>query len=207
MAWPGMGAPRRDAHCPRHPRQACRARHRTDPAGVGADVGRRQSISGPSASRWTDKELIVHGYEGHSDAHWLDWLAVHPSAAARLGWTADPGELFAWYGPDGTWRARTLRRAHGQLSHQPPGTGACAEGWQVVVSDIGYAELLTVFPEMTRTLYLSRKLPPTVVNRGLQMNEQCRSWSTTGEASRVPGSLRPIMQFQPSQARRGQAGG
>ena len=108
---------------------------------------------------WTDKELIVHGYEGHSDAHWLDWLAVHPSAAARLGWTADPGELFAWYGPDGTWRARTLRRAHGQLSHQPPGTGACAEGWQVVVSDIGYAELLTVFPEMTRTLYLSRKLP------------------------------------------------
>ena len=60
---------------------------------------------------WTDKELIVHGYEGHSDAHWLDWLAVHPSAAARLGWTADPGELFAWYGPDGT-----------AGRHPPPGT-------------------------------------------------------------------------------------
>lgn len=108
---------------------------------------------------WTDEELIVHGYEEHSDARWLDWVAFHPSAAARLGWTVDPDELFAWYGPDGTWRARTLRRAHGQLSHQPPGTAACAEGWQVVVSDIGHAELLTVFPLMTRTLYLSRKLP------------------------------------------------
>ena len=95
---------------------------------------------------WADEELVVYGREAHSDPPWLDWLALHPSAAARLGWVADPDKLFAWLGRDGAWRARTLRRAHGQLSHQPPATAACAEGWQVIISDAGYAELLATFP-------------------------------------------------------------
>jgi len=106
---------------------------------------------------WSHEELVVYGREPSTDARWLTWLALHPAAGFRLGWEPAPDELFTWRGADGGWRTRTVRRARGQLSHQPA-TAACAEVWQVVLSDIGRAELLTVFPATKRTLVLTRKL-------------------------------------------------
>jgi hypothetical protein len=108
---------------------------------------------------WGDKELVVRGFEMDSDPPWHDWLALHPAVGMELQWEPDPGYLFAWIGLDGSWRARTVRRARGQLTHQPPAKTACAEVWQVVLSDTGRVELLSAFPETTRTLRLTRTLP------------------------------------------------
>jgi hypothetical protein len=108
---------------------------------------------------WSHEELVVYGRELSTDARWLEWLALHPAAGFRLGWEPAPDDLFTWRGTDGDWRARTVRRARGQLSHQPSAAAACAEVWQVVLSDTGRTELLAAFPATTRTLALTRTLP------------------------------------------------
>ena len=146
MAWPGVGTPRGDAYCSRDTRQATEVLNRPPRQAWEQTFAGASGYPDQLLLDWADEELVVHGREAHSDPPWLDWLALHPSAAARLGWIPDPDKLFAWLGRDGAWRARTLRRARGQLSHQPPATAACAEGWQVIISDAGYAELLATFP-------------------------------------------------------------
>jgi hypothetical protein len=108
---------------------------------------------------WTDEELVMHGVVGHSDARWLEWFGLHPSAGYQLGWLPDDTEPFAWQGPDGNWRARTIRRARGQLSHRPPARTYCAEVWQIVVSDAGLADLRSTFGSLTRTFEVKRTLP------------------------------------------------
>ncbi len=108
---------------------------------------------------WTDEQLVVEGWEMHSDPPWHRWLALHPAVGRRLGWTSDLTELFCWRGDDGAWRARSIRRARGQLSHQSPGHAYCAEGWQVVLSDTGLAELRQAFGPLRRDLVVQRTLP------------------------------------------------
>jgi hypothetical protein len=108
---------------------------------------------------WSDEQLVVEDWEMHSDPPWHHWLALHPAVGRRLGWTPDLTELFCWHGGDGTWRARSIRRARGQLSHPPPGLAYCAEGWQVVLSDTGLAELRQTFGPLRRELVVQRTLP------------------------------------------------
>ncbi len=95
----------------------------------------------------------------HTDPPWYRWLALHPAVGHRLCWILDPTELFCWNGGDGTWRARSIRRARGQLSHQPPGHAYCAEGWQVVLSDAGLTEFRQAFGPLRRNLLVQRTLP------------------------------------------------
>lgn len=80
------------------------------------------------------------------DSRWIGWLALHLAVGVHLGWQPHPGSPFAWLAADSGWRARTVRRARGQLSHQPPATAYCAEIWQVVLSELGLAELRTAYP-------------------------------------------------------------
>jgi hypothetical protein len=108
---------------------------------------------------WEAEELVLHGHEAHSDGKYLEWLALHPRAAMRLGWELAEDVPFGWNGRDGAWRAQTLRKVRGQLSHQPPLLTYCAEVWQVVLSDIGRSELIAMFPTVSRTLYVTRTLP------------------------------------------------
>ncbi|WP_089245801.1 ATP-binding protein [Asanoa hainanensis] len=108
---------------------------------------------------WADEQLVVEGWEMHTDPPWYRWLALHPAVGRHLGWTPDVTELFCWHGDDGTWRARSIRRARGQLSHQAPGHTYCAEGWQVVLSDTGLAELRQSFGPLRRSLLVQRTLP------------------------------------------------
>ncbi len=108
---------------------------------------------------WADEQLVVEGWEMHSDPPWFRWLALHPTVGSRLGWTPDGTEMFCWRGGDGAWRARSLRRARGQLSHGSPGHAYCAEGWQVVLSNTGVAELRQVFGPLQRDLVVQRTLP------------------------------------------------
>ncbi|WP_189198447.1 ATP-binding protein [Micromonospora fulviviridis] len=108
---------------------------------------------------WTDEQLVVEGWEMHTDPPWYRWLALHPAVGRHLGWTPNPTELFCWNGDDGTWRARSIRRARGQLSHQPYSHAYCAEGWQVVLSDTGLAELRQAFGPLRRHLLVQRTLP------------------------------------------------
>ncbi|MEU9823477.1 hypothetical protein ACIGG9_29815 [Pseudonocardia alni] len=108
---------------------------------------------------WTDQQLVVEGWEMHSDPPWYHWLALHPAVGRFLGWTADPAELFCWLGSDAAWRARSHRRARGQLSHQPPDNSYCAEGWQVVLSASGLAELEQAMGPLRRELAVKRTLP------------------------------------------------
>ena len=77
----------------------------------------------------------------------------------KLGWELAENVPFGWNGRDGVWRARTLRKVRGQLSHQPPLRTYCAEVWQVVLSDIGRRELIAMFPTIRRSLYVTRTLP------------------------------------------------
>lgn len=108
--------------------------------------------------RWADRELVVRGRGLYSDAERLEWLALHPAVALELGWT--PGERqFEWVGADGSWRADTVLRVRGQLSHRPPSDAICAEVWQVVLSDQGSAELAAAFPGLERSVRVRRLLP------------------------------------------------
>jgi hypothetical protein len=92
-------------------------------------------------------------------AHTTRWLALHPAVGRRLRWTPDLTELFCWHGDDGLWRARSIRRARGQLGHPSPGHAYCAEGWQVVLSDTGLAEMRRAFGPLRRDLLVERTLP------------------------------------------------
>jgi hypothetical protein len=108
---------------------------------------------------WMDEELVVEGLELYSDPPWLHWLALHPLVGRRLGWEPDLTEPFCWHGADATWRARSIRRVRGQLSHQPPLHTCCAEGWQVVLSEAGLKELREAFGPLRRELLVERTLP------------------------------------------------
>lgn len=108
---------------------------------------------------WTDEQLVVEGFEMYSDPPWQDWLALHPAVGSHVGWTPDLTEPFCWLGEDGAWRARSIRRARGQLSHQPPIHAYCNEGWQVVLSNAGLAELRQAFGPLRRDLVVKRTLP------------------------------------------------
>jgi hypothetical protein len=107
---------------------------------------------------WSDQPLVVQAWELYSDPPYLNWLALHPAVPTQLGWVQD-GDLFAWRGEDGAWRARTVRRVRGQLSHSPPAHTYCAEVWQVILSDIGLAELRQRFGPIDRELEIERELP------------------------------------------------
>jgi hypothetical protein len=107
---------------------------------------------------WENQPLVVQGWERHTDPPYCSWLALHPAVADQLDWIPD-SELFAWRGEDGAWRARTVRRVRGQLSHAPPGHTYCAEVWQVVLSDLGLAELRQGFGPLRRELEVEREMP------------------------------------------------
>ncbi|MFD9657107.1 hypothetical protein [Streptomyces mirabilis] len=129
----------------RHPWEVFHSEFDSYPGGQGLD--------------WLDRELVVHGHEDWTDAQYHDWLALHPAAAAALGWCYDPSELFTWRGSDGQWRARTVLLIRGQLSHQPPRHAHCTQTWQVQLSEKGHSELSDLFPGLKRTLTVTRTLP------------------------------------------------
>lgn len=107
---------------------------------------------------WANRELVVRGRGLYSDSERLEWLALHPAVGIELGWT--PGKRqFEWVGADGIWRAKTFLRVRGQLSHQPPSDAICAEVWQVVLSDRGWAEFAAAFPGLERAVQVRRVLP------------------------------------------------
>jgi hypothetical protein len=107
---------------------------------------------------WPHHELVVQGRGLYSDAERLEWLALHPAVAEELGWA--PGDRqFEWVGADGSSRARTVLRVRGQLSHTPPSDAICAEVWQVVLSQKGWAELMARFSGLRRTVFVRRVLP------------------------------------------------
>lgn len=110
---------------------------------------------------WPGGELVVQGRGLYSDVERLEWLALHPAVAHELGWT--PGRRqFEWAGVDGLWRARTALRVRGQLSHKPPSDATCAEVWQVILSDQGWAELAAAFPGLNRVVRVRRVLPASL---------------------------------------------
>ncbi len=121
-------------------------------------AGARSYPSCPDA-RWRDRELVVRGREHWTDVPWHEWLAIHPRVATELGWRLGGGRPFTWIGTDDRWRAQSIRRARGQLSHQPPGRAYCGEVWQVVLSNEGVAELRAVFGPLDRTILVTRTLP------------------------------------------------
>ncbi|WP_127783653.1 ATP-binding protein [Rhodococcus sp. X156] len=126
---------------------------------------------------WADRELVVQAHRLYSDAERLQWLALHPAVAHELGWTNGQRQ-FEWVGADGGWRARTVLRVRGQLSHRPPSDAVCAEVWQVVLSEQGWVELTAAFPGLERTVSVRRVLPE---NR----REGRNSLSKTGKATIV----------------------
>lgn len=126
---------------------------------------------------WTGEPLIVQGMEEYSDSPWHSWLALHPAVGRHLGWEHEPNETFGWRGRDGAWRARSIFRARGQLSHRPPSRAFCAEGWQVVLSGAGLAEMCEVLGPLRRVLSVERTLParpregrPSAENRRVRVS-------------------------------------
>lgn len=106
---------------------------------------------------WSNEELVVRGRSYHSDTERVEWLALHPAVADALGWTRSD-TVFEWIGNDGGWRARSVLRVRGQLSHDPPAKITCAEVWQVVLSDQGWAELAARLTNLERTVKVNRVL-------------------------------------------------
>lgn len=108
---------------------------------------------------WAEGPMVVRGREHGADARWLEWIALHPGAAASVDWVLQEGVPFAWRGRDGVLRARTVHRARGQLSHQPPAAKSVAAVWQIEITDIGLAELTEALGPLRRTMTVQRKLP------------------------------------------------
>ena len=107
---------------------------------------------------WPEGPLVIRGREHGTDARWLEWIALHPGAAASMEWVPLDGVLFAWQGRDGVLRARTVHRARGQLSHQPPASTSVAAVWQIEITDVGLAELTESLGPLQRTMTIERKL-------------------------------------------------
>lgn len=108
---------------------------------------------------WADEQLVVASWQPHSDSPYQWWLALHPEIGRILDWIPDTTELFRWLGNDGTWRARSVCRARGQLGYRRLSRSYCAEGWQVVLSDSGLADLGRAFGPLRRELVVQRTLP------------------------------------------------
>ncbi|GAA2736913.1 hypothetical protein GCM10009867_22480 [Pedococcus aerophilus] len=106
---------------------------------------------------WSHEELVVRGRPYHSDPELVEWLALHPAVADALGWVKSE-TVFEWIGSDGDWRAQSIFRVRGQLSHEPPSKVTCAEVWQVVLSDQGWLELSARFTTLERTVKVNRVL-------------------------------------------------
>ncbi|MGV9823724.1 hypothetical protein [Nocardia xishanensis] len=100
--------------------------------------------------------FVVRGHQPYSDAVHRQWLALHPRLGQLLGWVHDADELFTWKGSDGLWRARTRLFKHGQLGHETFGGAACAQIWQVQLSERGHRELSAEFPDLTTYLHIAR---------------------------------------------------
>ncbi len=113
----------------------------------------------PGGSDWHQDELIVRGFESVSNAPFLEWVAFHPVAARALGWDPIEGQLFAWRGPDGAWRARSEYSVHGLLSHSPPAHNYVAEVWRVILSQRGLKETERRFGPLVRRLTVTRSVP------------------------------------------------
>jgi hypothetical protein len=93
---------------------------------------------------WRGEEFIVRGWDRFGDGPLVSaWLAFHPNAGRELGWSPTQNG-FEWIGADKGWRARTLRFQRGSVTsgRQLPFGSYCGEGWQVVVSSKGWAELV-----------------------------------------------------------------
>ncbi len=128
----------------------------TEPASTTEEtVNPATSYPALSDLTWSNEELVARGSSYHSDTERLRWLALHPAVAHALGWTKSD-TAFEWIGGDGDWRARSVFRIRGQLSHRPPAKATCAEVWQVILSDQGWSELTTRFPNLERTVKVNR---------------------------------------------------
>ena len=97
---------------------------------------------------WGHEEFTIRGWDRFGDGPLVtSWLAFHPVAATKLGWTpANSG--FEWTGSDGTWRARSRRIQRGSTTGdgQLPNDSYCGAGWQVILSAEGWLELNARWP-------------------------------------------------------------
>lgn len=107
---------------------------------------------------WRHEELTIRGWDRFGDGPLVtSWLAFHPVAATKLGWTpAHSG--FEWTGSDGTWRARSRRIQRGSTTGdgQLPNNSYCGGGWQVILSAEGWLELNARWP-IVRQLKVRRE--------------------------------------------------
>ncbi|MEV6059881.1 ATP-binding protein [Nocardia asteroides] len=108
------------------------------------------------SSNWDNEELAVKRYESWSDGAYMWWIALQPAVAYSLGWRPDCHELFTWNGADGSWRARTVVMARGQLSHRTSQGGVCGQVWQVQLSQAGRSEMTAAFSGLRRQLTVIR---------------------------------------------------
>jgi hypothetical protein len=101
---------------------------------------------------WRYKELALRGWDRFGDGPLTtSWLAFHPVAASKLGWTPTRN-CFEWTGNDGIWRARSRRVQRGATNGdgQLPSESYCGAGWQVILSPEGWQELNARWPVVRR---------------------------------------------------------
>ena len=81
------------------------------------------------------------------------WIALNPTIARILGWEYSDQGYFAWEGPEGEKRAESIYWRLGNRYMQNKHDGAEAgEGWFVMLSERGEAEVKSRFPE-SLTIY------------------------------------------------------
>lgn len=105
-----------------------------------------------------DQTLVVRSREFLSDPERPQWIAINPSFARRLGWRPSIDVPFQWLGEDGTWRARTILRVHGDLGFAPPADDYAGSVWQVELSEAGERELRSVEPTFSRLVRVKRRV-------------------------------------------------
>lgn len=104
-------------------------------------------------------EFIVSNLAIGFETAGTSWLALNPSVAYELGWILDSEGLFQWIDDRGNVVARSLWWRDGNLElHSRFERDEVVEGWLVLMSIQGFAEIKNRLPILNRGCVVHRRL-------------------------------------------------
>jgi hypothetical protein len=112
-------------------------------------------IAGSEFARDAALMLSNHGWSFHQLA--ADWLAFRPDVAVSLGWLAEPRRPGRWSTKRGELAVESIRWVDGWWGRAGPAFDDTeSDGWAVVASEAGLADITAHLGPVTRVFHLSR---------------------------------------------------
>jgi hypothetical protein len=87
-----------------------------------------------------------------------NWLALNPTVARRLGWSASGDGMFAWKDEAGRTAVESVWWQDSNPSHSPPELRSeVGEGWLVLVTERALSQIARTYGPLTRSVYVARE--------------------------------------------------